>query len=355
MERILVVTADDVLLEELLRVVAAAGGQADVSADVGHVRARWRLAPVVLLGADLLARAVRAGLPRREHTIVVCAGDPEPDVWARAVDVGACRVVGLPTGEGLLVDAIADVAEAGAAPGVLVGVVGGRGGAGASVLTTGLAVAAARAGHEVLVVDGDPLGGGLDLLFGAEHEPGLRWNDLRDVSGRLAAVALRQALPTAHGVSLLSHQRSGGRDPGPEAMLAVTRTGRRAGSLVLVDLPRAVEPGSAAAIGSADRVLLVVPADLRSCAAAGRVADAVCALTPLVQVVVRVWRSAPLTPDAVAAALQLPLAAVLRPDASLATAVEDGSVPGVRGRGALAACARALLRDLHLPTAPRAA
>lgn len=357
MERILVVTADELLLDDLLRVVATAGGQADVSSEVAHVRARWRLAPVVLLGADLLPGAVRAGLPRREQTLVVCRAEPEPQLWAQAVDIGACRVVALPAGESAIVDAIADLAEAGHGPGQLVGVVGGRGGAGASVLTIGLAVAAARAGQDVLVIDGDPLGGGLDLLLGADHEPGLRWPDLREVSGRLAAPALRQALPAAYGVSILSHQRGRGSDPGAEAMLAVARTGRRAGTLILADLPRtlAQSPGPAALAGAADRVLLVVPADLRSCAAAGQVAHGLLALTPLVQVVVRVSRATSLAPEAVARTLQLPLAAVLRPDVAAAAAVEDGAPPGVRGRGALAACSRVLLRGLRVPAGRRAA
>lgn len=355
MERILILTADDTLLDELLRVVAAAGGQADVSGDVGHVRARWRLAPLVLLGVDLLARAVRAGLPRRERLVVVGASPPEQAVWAQAVGVGACRVLTLPADEQAVVEAVGDVAEGGGGPGPLVAVAGGRGGAGASVLAAGLALAAARVRRNVLMIDGDPLGGGLDLLFGAEHEVGSRWPAFQDVSGRLTSVALHQSLPSAYGVSILSHERGKGCEPGPEAMLAVAEAGRRAGGLVVVDLPRPLGAGPAAVVAAADQILLVVPADLRSCAAAGRVADVLCALNPSVQLVVRVWRGAPLTPDTVTAALRLPLAGVLRPDSSLAVALAEGSAPSSRGRGPLSVCSRALLRDLLAPPARRAA
>ena len=67
-------------------------------------------------------------------------------------------------------------------------VAGGRGGAtrcswswgrpagsGASVLATAVAVRAARAGVDVVLVDGCPLGGGLDVVLGAEQESGIRW------------------------------------------------------------------------------------------------------------------------------------------------------------------------------------
>lgn len=348
------VTADEALLDDLLRLVAASGAQADVSGEIGHVRARWRLAPVVLLGADLLPAAARAGLPRRDDTLVLSHVEPEPYTWSLAVEVGASKVLTLPDAEAVVADAIADAAEDGV-PGLLVGVIGGRGGAGASTLTCALGVTAARSGRAVLVVDADPLGGGFDLLLGVDQDDGRRWPDLRGASGRLAWPTLRQALPSAHGVSVLSHQRGSAAEPGVDTMLAVTRSARRAGGLVLVDLPRWLGAAPAAVVGSADRVLLVVPADLRSCAAAGRVADAVCALTPLVQLVVRVWRGCPLSVESVVQTLQLPLAAVLRADAAAARSVDDGVPAGVRGRGALAACSRTVLHELPGPARRRVA
>src|SRR5690606_39629001 len=89
----------------------------------------------------------------------------------------------------------------------VVAVLGGRGGAGASVLAAGLAVTAAQAGHRVLLVDGDPLGGGLDLVPGWEDDDGVRWPELSDTSGRLAAGALIGALPRRGEPALLSFDR----------------------------------------------------------------------------------------------------------------------------------------------------
>ncbi|MBA2389642.1 MAG: septum formation initiator, partial [Geodermatophilaceae bacterium] len=283
----LVVTADDLLLDDILRLVAAAGCEADVSRDVARIRARWRLAPLVLLGADLLAAAVAAGLPRRDGLMLLCRHRPQPDTWSFAVDVGAAHVLTLPDAEGVVVSLLGAAAESAGTPGLLIGVVAGSGGAGASVLAAALAVTAARLGRSALAVDADPLGGGLDLLFGAEGEPGLRWPELSEVSGRLSAGALHRALPTACGVSILAHQRGRPCDPGAEALLAVSRTGRRAGDVVVADLPRQLGAGSSALAAAADLVLVVVPCDVRACAAAARVTDALSPATEFAQVVVR--------------------------------------------------------------------
>ncbi|MGZ4743893.1 MAG: P-loop NTPase [Oryzihumus sp.] len=66
----------------------------------------------------------------------------------------------------------------------VIGVVGGSGGVGATVLAAALATRAAATGRTVACVDGDVLGGGLDVTFGLEQEPGLRWPDLAAALGR---------------------------------------------------------------------------------------------------------------------------------------------------------------------------
>jgi hypothetical protein len=88
----------------------------------------------------------------------------------------------------------------------------------------------------VLLIDGDPWGGGLDLLLGAERADGLRWPDLAGLRGRVSGEALLAALPEVAGVHVLAHSRD---DPGPvpdEALLAVVEGARSAGCPVVVDL-----------------------------------------------------------------------------------------------------------------------
>src|SRR5690606_16343574 len=122
-------------------------------------------------------RCVRAGLPRRADLVLAGLGPPSREALQWAVALGAEQAVELPTAEAWLVDRLSRAAERGVAarPGRVLAVVGGRGGAGASVLATATAVVSARSGDRTLLVDCDPLGGGLDLVLGAEEVTGLRW------------------------------------------------------------------------------------------------------------------------------------------------------------------------------------
>src|SRR3954454_18895270 len=55
--RPLVVSSDDALLDDLLRLLAAAGATAELTSGSGALRRAHRDAPLVLLGADVLTRA----------------------------------------------------------------------------------------------------------------------------------------------------------------------------------------------------------------------------------------------------------------------------------------------------------
>ena len=66
----------------------------------------------------------------------------------------------------------------------VIGVVGGCGGAGASTFACVLAATAAT-GWPAVLVDLDPVAGGIDVLLGIEAVPGARWSGLRLGGGRL--------------------------------------------------------------------------------------------------------------------------------------------------------------------------
>jgi secretion/DNA translocation related CpaE-like protein len=202
-----------------------------------------------------------------------------------------------------------------------------------------------------MLVDCDPLGGGLDLLLGAEDAQGLRWPDLALSEGRVASASLRAALPRpalGSGPGELTELccDRGGAGPRPGAVASVLDAGRRAGETVVCDVPRYPTEAALAALDGADLTVLLVPAEVRSTAAAARVAGVLRQRGSSVQLVVRGPSPGGLSPRDVAAALGLPLLHAMRPQPGLARALDRGAPPGTR-RGPLAVAARAVLDELH--------
>jgi secretion/DNA translocation related CpaE-like protein len=329
----LIVTEDAGLLDDLLRLCAAAGAHPQVYHAVPEQRASWDAAPLVLVGDDAAARC--GGATRRRDVLLVGRGLDDPGVWRRAVEIGAECVLRLPDAESWLVDRIADVTEGSGRRALTVGVIGGRGGAGASTLACALAVTAARDGRRTMLVDGDPLGGGLDVLLGGEQTEGLRWPDLAASRGRVAGGALEESLPSLRGLRVLSWDRGEPVAIRPEAMRSVLAAARRRGGVVVVDLPRRVDDATTEALAQLDLGLLVVPADLRAVAAAKRVADAVGAVLRELRVVVRGPYGAGVEDQWVADVLGLPLVGGVPEEPGLMAALDAGVPPGDSARSPL--------------------
>ncbi len=330
----LIVTEDADLLDDLLRLCAAAGATPEVHHGVPEPRGSWEAAPLVLVGDDA-ARRVR-GAGRRGGVVLVGRDQDDSGVWRRAVEIGADHVLMLPDGEQWLVDRIADVAEGVGRPALTVGVIGGRGGAGASTLACALAVTAAREGLRTLLVDGDPLGGGLDVVLGGEAAAGLRWPAFAGSRGRLGSGALEESLPELHSLRVLSWDRGDSVAVPPQAMRAVLAAARRRGGAVVVDLPRRIDDGVAEALAQLDVGLLVVPAELRAVAAARQVASAVQLLLRDLRVTVRGPYAPGLDDREVARLLDLPLVGEVPVEPGLLRPHEHREPPGAAARGPLA-------------------
>lgn len=352
----LLMVSDAELLDTILRLSAAAGCELHRTVDTAQARRHWSDAPLVVLDTDAARRCVDAGLPRRSGVVVVVRGEPPPVVWRRAVALGAEHVIALPDAESWLVAALAEAAEGRHRGGSVLAVVGGRGGAGASVLAAAVGITAARDGERTLLVDCDPLGGGLDLVLGAEDLDGLRWPGIGLAGGRVPAAALHAALPApvvpgrgrgqAPGqLAVLSCDRSANA-PTSAAVSSVIDAGRRSGETVVCDLPRYPTDAAVAALSTADLIVLVVPADVRSCAAGARVAEVVAEHGSAVRLVVRGPAPGGVDGAEVARALGLPLLATMRPEPGLARALERGCAPA-RATGPLAGAARTVLSALH--------
>ncbi|MEU2630968.1 septum site-determining protein Ssd, partial [Kitasatospora sp. NPDC007106] len=312
-------------------------------------RALWEDAPLVLVGDDLAESC--SGLPRRAGVLLLGLDLDDGSVWVRAVRLGAEHVLFLPDAQAWLLDRIADAAEGVGPPALTVGVLGGRGGAGASTLACALAVTAARSGHRTMLVDADPLGGGLDVLLGGETAEGLRWPDLAGSRGRIGGAELTDALPELQGLRALSWDRSDCLAIPPEAMRSVLAAARRRGGLVVVDLPRHLDPAAARALEQIDTALLVVPAELRALAAADRVAAAARMRLTDLRAVVRVPGPVGLPAAEIARNLRLAFAGELPPEPGLGLDVERGMPPGLRERGPLARFCSGFLSEVMPPVA----
>jgi secretion/DNA translocation related CpaE-like protein len=350
----LVVTADPDLLDDLLRLAAAGGTEVDVAPDVAAARPRYPKAPLVMVGVDQIGACLRARLPRRTRVVFAGRGKLPSPVWDAARRLGIEHVVTLPTAEAWVVDRFAE-RPATTTSGRVLAVIGGRGGAGASILASGLAITSVMARKRTLLIDADPLGGGLDLVLGWENVAGLRWSSLARAGGRAKPGPLLDSLPHRGDLVLLSFSRDLGPLVPSEAMAATLAAGRRERDVIIADLPRHLDDASMLALQEADRAVLIVPAELRAAAAASKVVRMIRAHRSDLSLVVRGPAPGKLKAREVAKALGLPLAGTLRPEPALCQAIERGDAPILNGHGALAILCRRLLNDLFSGERPAVA
>jgi glutamate-ammonia-ligase adenylyltransferase len=105
--RPLVVSSDERLVDDLLRLLAAAGAEAELATGGPALRRAHRSAPLVLVGADALPTGAVRALPRRAGVVVVGRAELPAAEWATAVELGAERVARLPADEARLTPAAA--------------------------------------------------------------------------------------------------------------------------------------------------------------------------------------------------------------------------------------------------------
>lgn len=341
----MVVTADTELLDHILSVTAAVGVDPQVAADPGALRPLWSTAPAVLIGVDQAAAVAAMVLPRRADVYVLGHVRDRDVVHQWSMPLGAA-VLTLPDGAGWLATALADANGHRTGAGRLVCVVGGSGGVGASTCAAGLAFVGTRMGARTMLVDADPLGGGIDLLVGAERVSGWRWPRLATARGHLGD--LGGQLPQVEGVDVLSMARGGADPGGPDAeqLTSVALSAVRSHRLTVVDVPRSLGAAAREALRRADRVLLLVQADVRGVAAGRELVRQLDEACRDLVLLVRVGRARGLDPTTVADGLGLELAGVVADEPSLISAAESGDPPARSSRSALAKTCRAVLVPL---------
>jgi len=343
MTALLVITADDLLLDELLRLAAAAGLTPEVTSDLSGALRAWSRAPAVVVGADLLAGLARMGPPRRAGVHVAGWGSAGEELFRGALSVGAEHVVELPEGASWLTALLTDVGDDPGRRGLRIGVIGGSGGAGATTFACALGQAAAASGP-ALVVDLDPLGPGVDRVLGLEEQSGVRWPDLAQTTGRLGSRALREALPRRGDLGALSWSGGPARRavmPGPSAVREVLAAAERGHQRVVLDLPRSDD--GTELMSRCDEVVIVATPTITGIASAARLVDSLAELGVDTGRAGLVVRGTGASPEAVARAVGLPVLAAMADQRGLGEAIDLGLGPLRSRRGPLARAAAAVL------------
>ncbi|WP_017606917.1 septum site-determining protein Ssd [Nocardiopsis alkaliphila] len=414
--RPLVITTNPALLDDLHRLATAAATEVTAVPDLGQALHAWHRSPLVIIDADL-EHALRALSPPPHPRSVLITRSPDapspspraPDppgqegrpptlpgrsapephtaprrasswrsdtVLPQATRPATTRadppeptptphfprttpkrdrpppLYRLPRDEALLVELLATVGDRRPAP--TVSVIGGRGGAGASLFAVALALAGERAGRSTALLDADPLGCGPDIYLGCDHSPRnprTGWGDLLDQRSRTPWRALRKGLPHAGLVDVLTWAR--GAEGEGEALpvgaaRSVLASARRGCDLVVVDLPRSFDPATRVFLNRSDLVLVIVPADVHAVVSAARMVGSLRRETDRLRLVVRGSRGG-LSTSVVATSLGVELGADLPPEPGLSRVLTAGEVPARRSRSPMARYADRVIRASLAP------
>lgn len=337
--RPLLVTRDEALLDELLRLTAAAGTTPEVAPDGGAALAAWPSAPVVLVGADVVGELARLTPARRPGVHLVACGLVPEEALRQGLAVGVEGVAELPGGADAVVDTLTDVGDGPEGVGTVLGVVPGSGGAGATTFACAVAQVAAANGSSLLV-DADPLGAGAETVLGLADEAGARWDSLGRTTGRLGARALREGLPRRATLGVLAWP-TGPACPSvsPTAARETLAAARRGHRTVVVDLPRPTDPMTSELAGRCDQLWVVVVPSARGVLAAARVVERL-PQAPRVSLVLR----GPLVDEAeIARRVGAPVAVAMADQRRLDETIGLGRGPLRSRRGPLARAAREAL------------
>lgn len=338
----LLATTDPHLVAEVQRLAASVGAAPVVVGDVGELLRRWHAPPLVLVGADLVEVAASVRPPRRAGVVLVSPGPVDPVLLRPALDLGVGEVVELPAAGGWLAATLADLSET-RVDGRVVGVVGGAGGAGATTFAAALAQLGSLDGP-VLVVDGDPLGPGVDRVLGLEDGEGVGWEVLAGSHGRLSARDLREGVPRRGALGVLTWRSTSlPRLPGQDQVAQVLAAARRGHDLVVVDVPRG-GAGRASLAARCDLLVVLTPATVAGVASTARA----CADLddPSRAGLVLVGRGA--DEGGISRATGLPVLAAMAPQRGLDEALDLGLGPVRNRRGPLGRAASAVLDRAHL-------
>ncbi len=347
-ERPLLATDDAELLDDVLRLAAAAGVEPIVVTSVAALRSRWSQHSLVVLGSDLAVELTEHYVPRRSAVVLASRSvDTADEAWRAAAVLGADQVAMLPAAESWLIDRFAGIGIAHRIPAPVVGFVGGCGGAGSSSLAVGVVAAATELGNDVTAIDLDPLGTGIELMLGEDYPSGLSWTDLANTRGRLRGDTVRASLPEISGARVLGWGNVEPQQLSPGSAGAAIDGLARSCDLVVVDLPRGLGETAAEVLCRCALVVLSCPRTSVSIAATSRLLSLGQLSNQPVKLVTRGPSPAGISAHDAAETLDLPLLCDVPADPGVLRRIERGSLP-IGRRGGLRGASTAVLREIGL-------
>ncbi|HWU33496.1 MAG TPA: septum site-determining protein Ssd [Marmoricola sp.] len=327
---VLLVTGDQELENEVRRLAARTSVPVEVVPQPHEALLLWQVASVVLVGGDCAAPLARLKPTRRRCVSVVNTGVAHLEVFRNAVDLGAARVLELPTSQDWLGEVLAESAVAeviGPERGAVLGVISATGGVGGSTLAAATAMLGAERGTSVLV-DLDPVGVGIERIIGYDGESITRWATLG--TRALSPRALRDSLPQHERVHLVGFGDGAPRLIEASAASSVISACSRAFDLTVLDIPRSLASATREASERCDLVVVLCPQSVAATLAGQRLVMSL----GRADGVVMVTRAGPrhVAPEDVADALRAPLLIDVNDQRGLDEALAVGVGP-LRSRG----------------------
>ena len=253
--------------------------------------------------------------------VLVVIGTTGPETWRLAAKLSANHIAVIPDSRDWLV---AHLSAPVTQKGLCVAIIPGAGGAGASLLSAGLAFHARQFFSDVVLVDLDENSAGLDVVLGIETQQGMRWQDFHSLTGSISGSDILRGLPSRDGVALLTHNDS---EALPDKLLrdTIIQQLRSVAGLVIIDFPRFTNQISATEIlKQCDVAFVVTPSTVRGSASTKKGIAHISKHVTNVELVIRNLPGTNLDALRIAQSLDVPLAGVVNSDPRIVEQIEQG-------------------------------
>lgn len=309
----LLITSDDRVISEFKTIAAVTQTHLVIASE--PTKSEIDLAYRVFVSQELAEIEIT-----HSDIVLVVVGASNTETWSSALRLSANYVATIPESRDWLIE---NLVQPNRSKGLSVGLVPASGGAGASLISCGLAFHARQIFHDVALVDLDENSASLDITFGLENQPGMRWQDFSNLSGSINGNDILRSLPNRDNVGLLTHGKLTDSTTTPKNL--VLEKLNESCDLVVIDFPRLSDKHfSIDALTNCDLVLVVTTATVRGCASAKRSIAGLSGYAKNIELVVRNVPGSNLDPMQIAELLNTPLAAIVNTDVRIAEQIEQG-------------------------------